>query len=140
MERVQAWIRWVTAAVAALWYGLPELTQLLIALMAVDVLLGVIVAIRARDLSAREAWNGITRKMVTLLMVGVAGLVNPHVQDFMEINLVQAASAFYLVPELTSIVRNAASLDVPAFVQMQGILRHFNVVSGAEKEKEHDAK
>lgn len=43
----------------------------------------------------------------------------------------QATSAFYIVPELTSIVRNAAALDVPVFVQMQGVPRYFQAVAGS---------
>ena len=32
--------------------------------------------------------------------------------------------ALYIIPELTSITRNAAALDVPVFVQMQ-VMRYF---------------
>lgn len=130
MERIKVGIQWVTTAAAALWTALPELTQLLILLMAADIVLGIILAIKERDLSPSRAWSGITKKIVSLLLVGVAGLVNPHVHDFIEINLVQAASAFYIVPELASIMRNAAAMDVPVFVQLKDIMSYFQAASG----------
>lgn len=130
MERIRTGIQWVATGAAALWGALPELTQLLILLMGVDILLGVIIALRQHNLSPKVAWDGITRKVVALLLVGVAGLVNPHIQAFMEINLVQAASAFYIVPELASIMRNAATVGVNSFPQLDAIMRYFQTASG----------
>ena len=65
--------------------------------------------------------GGATKKLGTLLLVAVAAVLNPYaVQNFLGINLVQAARLFLHHPRLTSITRNAAALDVPVFVQMQG--------------------
>ena len=76
------------------WAAMPQLTQLLLLLMVLDTALGVTRAIRAHDLSAHAAWEGATKKLGTLLLVAVAAVLNPYVQNFLEINLVQAASAF----------------------------------------------
>jgi toxin secretion/phage lysis holin len=130
MENLQTWLRSLMAILLGLWAALPELTHLLIFLMVADTVLGLTIAIKERNLSASSAWAGATKKLGSLLMVGVAALLNPHIQDFIEINLVQVASAFYIVPELTSIIRNAAVLDIPVFVQMQPILRYFQAASG----------
>lgn len=135
MEHVQNWIRSITAVLLGVWASLPELTHLLIWLMVADTVLGVAVAIKQRNLSSAQAWNGATKKLGSLLMVAVAALLNPHIQSFIEINLVQAASAFYIVPELTSIMRNAATLEVPAFTQLQPILRYFQAASGSDEAK-----
>lgn len=129
-ERLQAGVRVTAAAVMGLWAALPELTQLLVWLMVADTVLGLMVAVKRRNLSAKLAWNGATKKIGSLLLIGIAGLLNPHVQSFIEINLVQAASAFYIVPELTSIARNAAILDIPVFVQFRTILGYFQAVAG----------
>lgn len=129
MEHWQGWIRTFMAALLGLWQALPELTHLLIWLMVADTLLGLAVAVKQKNLSATTAWNGATKKLGSLLMVGVAALLNPHIQNFIEINLVQAASAFYIVPELTSITRNAAILDIPVFTQFKDILRYFEAAS-----------
>lgn len=135
MEHVQGWIRSVMAVLLGVWASLPELTYLLIWLMVADTVLGVVVAVKQRNVSSAAAWNGATKKLGSLLMVAVASLLNPHIQSFIEINLVQAASAFYIVPELTSIMRNAATLEVPAFTQLQPILRYFQATSGSDEVK-----
>lgn len=140
MENLQNWVRSIMALLLGLWASLPELTHLLIWLMIADTALGLTIAVRQRELSAAAAWNGATKKLGSLLMVGVAALLNPHIQDFIEINLVQVASAFYIVPELTSIIRNAAILDIPVFVQMQPILRYFQAASGTDTEAKSNGK
>lgn len=135
MEHLQSWIRSITAVLLGVWASLPELTQLLIWLMVADTVLGIAVAVKQHNLSSAQAWNGATKKLGSLLMVAVAALLNPHIQSFFEINLVQAASAFYIVPELTSIMRNAATLEIPAFTQLQPILRYFQTASGSDEVK-----
>jgi len=100
----------------------------------VDILLGVILAIRHRDLSVTTAMDGMTRKIVSLILVGVAALLTPYVSGLVEINLAQAASAFYLVPEMLSISRNAASLGVPMFSQFEQVLEYFRAYSSTRTE------
>jgi toxin secretion/phage lysis holin len=133
MEHLQSWIRTIMAVLLGVWAALPELTHLLVWLMVIDTVLGIAVAIKQHNLSSAQAWNGATKKLGSLLMVAVAAVLNSYIQRFIEINLVQAASAFYIVPELTSIMRNAATLEIPAFTQLQPILRYFQTASGGEK-------
>ena len=135
LERVRLVVQLLAAMIMGFWAMLPELTQLLVWLMVADTALSLMIAIRKRDLSAKVAWAGATKKVGSLILIGVAGLLNPHVQGFVEVNLVQAASAFYIVPELASISRNAAILHVPVFVQMSSILRYFQAASGATSVK-----
>jgi toxin secretion/phage lysis holin len=134
ISTIKTVFQWTIATLTAFWHGLPAATQLLFWLMVIDFALGVIVAVRTRNLSAGIAWAGVTKKLVALLLVGVAALLNPHVQGLMEINLVQAASVFYIIPELTSIARNAAILEVPVFAEYKDILRYFSD-RGANKEE-----
>lgn len=129
IDRVLDWLRVAAAAVAALWCAIPSLTQLLILLMGVDILLGLILAIRHRDLSVQTAMDGMTRKIVSLILVGVAALLTPYVSGLVEINLAQAASAFYIVPEMLSISRNAARLGVPVFSEFERVLEYFRSYS-----------
>lgn len=135
-EGVIEGIRWVTTGIVALWGQMPQLTQLLVALMIVDITLGLAVAIKRRDVSSKAAWNGMTKKIGSLLLVAVAALLNPFANNIMEINLVQAASAFYVVPELLSISRNAGILGVPVFTQFSLLMRYFQTVSGQGSEDE----
>lgn len=129
ISQFHQYIKGLVVLVAAFWYSIPELTQLLVMLMVVDAIFGVWVAWKQRNLSATRAWEGMTKKIGSLLLVGVAALLNPHIQDIIEINLVQAASAFYIVPELLSIMRNAAILDIPVFSQFTTVLRYFQSAS-----------
>ncbi len=129
IDRVLDWLRVAAAAVAALWCAIPSLTQLLILLMGVDILLGLILAIRRRDLSVTTAVDGMTRKIVSLILVGVAAMLTPYVGGLVEINLAQAASAFYIVPEMLSISRNAARLGVPVFSEFERVLEYFRSYS-----------
>lgn len=136
MEHWQGWIRGVAAVLLGLWNAMPELTHLLIFLMLADTALGVAVAVKQRNISSTAAWSGATKKLGSLLMVGVAALLNPYIQDVVQVNLVQAASVFYIVPELTSIARNAAILEVPVFSQLTPILRYFQAASGSDTKTE----
>lgn len=119
------WLRWGAAGCALLWLKIPELTQLLLIMMAVDVVFGLIIAIKKRDLSVSAASWGVTKKFAVLVLVGLAAVLNHYVQNVIEINLTQAASVFYLVPEMLSISRNAAELGVPVFSQFETVLDYF---------------
>lgn len=130
MEHVERMLQWAVAVAVAFWAALPQLTQLLLLLMVLDTALGIIRAVKQRDLSVKAAQDGATKKVGTLLLVAGAAVLNPFVNSFLEINLVQAASAFYIIPELTSITRHAAALDVPVFVQMRGVMRYFQALAG----------
>ena len=136
LDTVYQYAKWLLAALAAWWSSVPELTQLLVMLMAIDTLFGLWVAIKQRNLSATRAWDGVTKKVGTLGMVVVAAILNPHIQNIIEVNLVQAASAFYIVPELLSITRNAAVLEIPIFSQLTPVLRYFQSASGQEDKKD----
>jgi toxin secretion/phage lysis holin len=129
-------LKWAAALTVGLWTAVPELTQLLVTLMVIDIVLGLMVARKLRNLSAKAAWDGAQKKVTALILVAVAALLSPRIQPIIEINLVQAASAFYIVPELLSITRNAAILDVPVFNQMTVVLRYFQAVSETEKRED----
>jgi toxin secretion/phage lysis holin len=135
IDRAFEWLRYAAAACAALWLQIPSLTQLLILLMGVDIVLGVILAVRRRDLSVATAMDGMTRKIVSLILVGVAALLTPYVSGLVEINLAQAASAFYIVPEMLSFSRNSALLGVPVFSEFERVLDYFRTYSAGERER-----
>ena len=134
VRRLVQQLRWGIQAtlttLSAFWQALPGFAQLLIWLMLIDTVLGIMLAIRRRDISAQRARDGANKKVGALLLVAVAALVKFYVPLPIEIDLVQAASAFYCMSELISIGRNAALLNVPVFVQFQSILRYFQTVAG----------
>lgn len=127
-------VRYTLTGAAALWGRIPELTQLLLLLMAIDIVMGLVVAVQSKDLRPDKAWRGVTKKLGALALIGVMALINPHVNQVIEIDLVTVANAFYLVPELGSIVRNAGLLDVPVPAQVQAVQDYFRTVSGNKED------
>ena len=90
------------------WAAMPQLTQLLLLLMVLDTALGVTRAIRAHDLSAHAAWRG-NRRSWGRRFGGCCGVLNPYVQNFLG-SIWCRQRALYIIPELTSVPRNAAAL------------------------------
>lgn len=105
----------VTAIGGWLGYFLGGMDGLLIALivfMAIDYLTGVMVAISTKTLSSAVGFKGICRKVLILMLVGVAHIV--------DIDVVGAGSAlrsavvcFYLANEGVSLLENASQLGLP---------------------------
>lgn len=116
--------KWVLAGVAAFIHGIPELTYFLLILMAIDTVFGVVVSIKQKDLSAHRWWMGATKKLGSLGIIVVAAVIDKYV-DLLGIDLVQVTTVFYIGPELVSILRNAAILEVPVPPQFANVLRYF---------------
>lgn len=127
--------RWILAGCALIWFRIPELTQLLLILMIIDIVFGLIVAIKERDLSTHAALWGVTKKFSVLILIAVAAIFNHYVQPIIEINLTQAASVFYIVPEMLSISRNAARIGIPVFSEFERVLGYFRNYSALDVEK-----
>lgn len=89
--------------------GQPVISVLLL-LMALDVVAGTAVAIGTKTLSSPLSWQGMSRKVLTLILVGVAVLVEPFTGD---LPLSKMVALFYTATEALSIVENAAVLGVP---------------------------
>lgn len=130
LEQISTCSKWIVATVLGIWSALPQLTQLLVWLMVIDIALGLAVGWKNKNLSTDKAVAGTTKKIARLLLVAVCALLNPIVNSVIEVNLVQASSAFYIVPELLSIVRNAALLNVQAPGQLDLVLKYFQAVGG----------
>lgn len=126
-------INGIAALLFGYWQMIPPLTQALLWVMAFDLILGVAVGIKTRNWSRKIMFDGVTKKVTVLVLMGVAAVLNPHVQGLIGIDLVRAASFFYLAYEVTSVVRNAAILEVPVFNQLQDVMRYFHVASGDRK-------
>lgn len=89
--------------------GTPLLMTLLI-LMFADVFAGILVACDRRTLNSTISFRGMTRKVFTLLLVGVATTLEPFAQG---LPLAKLVAMFYIVTEAISITENAAALGVP---------------------------
>ena len=118
----------IQAAVTALggWLGyfLGGMDGLLIALlvfMALDYITGVMCAIVDKQLSSAVGFKGICKKVLILLLVGVANIVDVHVVGTGSA-LRGAVVAFYLSNEGVSLLENAAHIGLPIPEKLKEIL------------------
>lgn len=136
MDRIKAGVQWVAAFIMGIWDGIPALTQLLLILMAVDLAVRVLIGIKDRSLGYKVVWDVVTKKAMTIGMVVVGALLQPYVGEAMSVNLVQAASVFYIVPELVSIVKGAGTLQVPVPNEIAKVIAYFDAFSNGKKSEE----
>ena len=92
--------------------GIDGMMIALIALMALDYITGVMCAIVDKKLSSSVGFKGICKKMLVLMMVGVANIVDIHVVGEGSA-LRGAVICFYLSNEGLSLLENAAYIGLP---------------------------
>lgn len=129
MDRLRVWLMAVFALVEGYLAILPPITQALLWIMLADLVIGVLADMKLRRLSRVVMFEKVTQAVTIIIMIGVAVVLNPHVQPVIGLDLVLSSSYAYLVYLLTSITRNGAILNVPVFSQAQAVLRYFNAVS-----------
>lgn len=122
----------IQAAVTALggWLGyfLGGMDGLLIALlvfMALDYITGVMCAIVDKQLSSAVGFKGICKKVLILLLVSVANIVDVHVVGSGSA-LRGAVVAFYLSNEGVSLLENAAHIGLPIPERLKEILAQLH--------------
>ena len=122
----------VQVAVAGIggWLGyfLGGLDGLLIALlvcMALDYITGVMCAISDKKLSSAVGFRGICKKVLILLLVGLANIVDVHVVGTGSA-LRGAVVCFYLSNEGLSLLENAAHLGLPVPDKLKAILAQLH--------------
>lgn len=138
LERIKLPVQLGAFTVIGLWTQIPTLTQFLIVMMAVDIIFGVAVAIKQKNISpSRLAW-GVTKKAVSLMLVSLGWVFHFYVNADFGFNMGQAASAFYLAAEFLSISRNAILLDVMVPPQFQTMIAYFEGFSKPKEKEEGD--
>ena len=102
------------AGVAAFWFGLNPLVQLLLAAMILDIITGVLSAYVRKTVSSAASFRGMAKKSIILLLVWGAWLAGGQIAQ----PLGEAVAGFYILNEMTSIIENAAEsgLPVPKFL------------------------
>ena len=102
---VGGWIGWFLG-------GVDGMLIALIVLMALDYLSGVMCAIADKKLSSAVGFKGICKKVLILMLVGVANIIDVHVVGTGAV-LRGAVICFYLSNEGLSLLENAAYLGLP---------------------------
>lgn len=118
-------------------YFLGGLDGLLIALlvcMALDYITGVMCAISDKKLSSAVGFRGICKKVLILLLVGLANIVDVHVVGTGSA-LRGAVVCFYLSNEGLSLLENAAHIGLPIPDKLKDVLAQLH---NREPDNGHD--
>ena len=108
----------IAAGAAALWGGLEPMVQLLILLMAVDIVTGFLAGWYDKKLDSVIAFRGVLKKGLILCLVVVASLVQYYAAAQVglepgQIPLSAALAGFFSASEALSSLENAARAGVP---------------------------
>ena len=118
----------ITAIGGWLGYMLGGMDGLLIALvvfMAIDYLTGIMCAIIDKKLSSAIGFRGIFKKMLILMLVAVANIIDVHVVGTGSA-LRGATVCFYLSNEGLSILENAVHLGLPVPEKLKDVLAQLH--------------
>ena len=115
--------------------GCDGLLLALVAFSAADYLTGVMCAVSDRKLSSNVGFKGICRKVLILMLVGIANLLDVQVIGSGSV-LRTAVIFFYLSNEGVSLLENAAHLGLPIPEKLKAILAQLH--DRAESEDEND--
>jgi toxin secretion/phage lysis holin len=107
------------ATATGLWCGLEPMIQLLVALMALDIITGIIAAFNCKELDSGIASKGMVKKALVLCLVGVGLLLETYsataIPGFTgpNIPISEAIAGFFAASEGLSIIENSAKAGVP---------------------------
>ena len=105
--------------------GVDGLMTALLVLMVMDYVTGVMCAVIDRELSSSVGFRGIFKKVLILMLVGVAHIVDLHVVGTGEA-LRSAVICFYLSNEGVSVLENAGHLGLPIPEKLKAILAQLH--------------
>ena len=105
--------------------GMDGLLIALLVLMVLDYISGIMCAIADKNLSSAIGFRGICKKVLILMLVGVANIVDVHVVGTGSA-LRGAVVCFYMSNEALSLFENAAHLGLPVPDKLREILSQLH--------------
>ena len=105
--------------------GVDGLMTTLIIFMVIDYITGLMCAVADRKLSSEVGFKGICKKVLIILLVGVAHIVDLHVVGTGSA-LRSAVVCFYLSNEGLSLLENAAHIGLPVPERLKEILAQLH--------------
>ena len=114
--------------------GYDGLLYALIVFMVVDYITGVMCAIVDKKLSSAVGFKGICRKVLILMLVGIANLLDVQVIGTGSV-LRTAVIFFYLSNEGVSLLENAAHLGLPIPEKLKAVLAQLHDRANDVEEK-----
>ena len=115
--------------------GVDGLMTALIIFMVTDYVTGLMCGIVDKQLSSRVGFKGLFKKMLIVILVGIAHIVDMHVVGTGEA-LRSAVICFYLSNEGVSLLENAAHLGLPIPEKLKAILAQLHNREEAPKVEE----
>ena len=123
MKKVTEWLAALGGAIASFFTGLPPIIWILLAVMTLDYVTGIICGFMGKSpktenggLSSSEAFKGLLKKALILLVVLLAALLDKAVSMGTGITFEAVAGAtalWFIASEGFSIVENVASMGIP---------------------------
>ena len=114
--------------------GYDGLLYALIVFMVMDYFTGVMCAVSDKKLSSAVGFKGICRKVIILMLVGIANLLDVEVIGTGAV-LRTAVIFFYLSNEGVSLLENAAHLGLPIPEKLKAVLVQLHNKAESEDEK-----
>ena len=105
--------------------GVDGLMTALLIFMVLDYITGLMCAIADKQLSCAVGFKGICKKVLILMLVGVAHIVDLHVVGTGDA-LRSAVVCFYLSNESVSMLENAAHLGLPIPEKLKSVLAQLH--------------
>ena len=105
--------------------GVDGFLYALIAFVVIDYITGVLCAISDKNLSSAVGFKGICKKVLIMMLVGVAHIVDLHVVGTGQA-LRSAVICFYLSNEGVSVLENAGHLGLPIPEKLKDILAQLH--------------
>ena len=113
--------------------GMDGLMIALIIFMVLDYITGLMCAVSDKKLSSAVGFKGICKKVLIMMLVGVANVVDIHIVGTGSA-LRSAVICFYLSNEGLSLLENAAHIGLPIPDKMKDVLAQLH---GREDKKDH---
>ena len=117
--------------------GIDGMMIALIVLMVLDYITGVMCAVMDKKLSSAVGFKGICKKVLILMLVGVANIIDIHVVGTGSA-LRGAVICFYLSNEGLSLLENAAYIGLPVPERLKEVLSQLHRREEKEKEDTND--
>ena len=121
-----------------IWGDFTPLLAALIVCMVLDYISGVACAIVRKDVSSEVGFKGIVKKILILMLVGVAHVLDAYVLNSTPV-LQSAVTMFFIANEGISLVENAAGLGIPIPKKMLEVLKQLKLKGDStEKDESED--
>lgn len=146
MKRVIEIISGLAGAVISFFVGLPPIIWILVGVETMDYITGLICGFmgvspktETGGLSSNAAFRGLLKKVLILLVVGLAALVDMAVGQIANIEIVAVTGAtclWFVASEGLSVLENAAAMGVPIPKILMNALEIIRQQAAGKEEKE----